>query len=166
MKNCRINSGPWIDGHGCWYRGCNHSPSHPVDPHYWGEGWEAKGSWISAQEIGQQWFRVHICTFLSWSKIIFEAHVDMCFLCHCHSIAILHTWGGGQGWIKIRLSVFFRTDSLRTQTDYRHLQEFVLVMDSVGPNRCGKYVLKSFRILGQSTWKLWWRGNKSTHTHT
>ena len=54
-----------------------------------------------------------------------------------------------QGWIKSRLLVLFRTDSFKTHIDsfkthidYRQFQKFLLVVDSFGPNRCGKYVLK------------------------
>ena len=56
--------------------------------------------------------------------------------------------------------VLFRTDSFKTHIDsfkthidYRQFQKFLLVVDSFGPNRCGKYVLKSFRIFGQRKYK-------------
>ena len=56
--------------------------------------------------------------------------------------------------------VLFRTDSFKTHIDsfkthidYRQFQKFLLVVDSFGPNRCGKYVLKSFRIFGQKKYK-------------
>ena len=55
-----------------------------------------------------------------------------------------------QGWIKNRLPVLFRIDSFKTQIDYRQFQKILLVIDSFGPNRCGKYGLKSFGILGFS----------------
>ena len=54
-----------------------------------------------------------------------------------------------QGWIKSRLPVLFRTDSFKIQIDYRQFQKFLFVIDSFRPNTCGKYVLKSFRILGK-----------------
>ena len=71
-----------------------------------------------------------------------------------------------QGWIKSRLPVLFRTDSFKTHIDYRQFQTFLLVIDSFGLNRCGKYVLKSFRILinqpaHTSESVLYWKSNAS-----
>ena len=54
------------------------------------------------------------------------------------------------GWIKSCLPVLFRTDSFKTQIDYKQFQKFLLAIDSFGPNKCGKYGLKSFGILGFS----------------
>ena len=54
---------------------------------------------------------------------------------------------------KSRVFVLFRTDSFKTHIDYRQCQKFLLVVDSFGPSRCGKYVLKSFRIFGQKRYK-------------
>ena len=67
-------------------------------------------------------------------------------LCRC--LFLYEIWG--QGWIKSRLPVVFRTDSFKTPIDSRQFQKFLLVIDSFGPNRCGKYGLKSFGILGFS----------------
>ena len=36
------------------------------------------------------------------------------------------------------LAGLFRTDSFRTKIDHRQFQKFLLVIDSFGPNRCGK----------------------------
>ena len=71
-----------------------------------------------------------------------------------------------QGWIKSRLPVLFRTDSFKTQIDYRQFQKFWLVMDSFGPNRWEKYELKSFCILIYQPLHtpeslLYWKSNAS-----
>ena len=63
-------------------------------------------------------------------------------------ILLSYSWGlSPQGWIKSPLPVLFRTDSFKT---HRQFQKSILVIDSFGPNRCGKYELKSFGILGFS----------------
>ena len=36
------------------------------------------------------------------------------------------------------MSVLFRTDSFKTQIDFRQFQKFLRVIDRFGPNRCGK----------------------------
>ena len=78
-----------------------------------------------------------------------------------------------QGWIKSSLPVLFRTDSFRTQIDYRQFQKFLLVIDSFGPNICGKIcteVLSHFtnydgEVINQLTHTpespLYWKRNAS-----
>ena len=80
---------------------------------------------------------------------------DLSFKCNvskflCFFVGFLAGKGWRGEWKALCLSFSGQTVSEPGQT-YGQFQKFLLVIDSFGPNRC--------RI-------LWWRGNKSTHTHT
>ena len=91
---------------------------------------------------------------------------DLSFKCNvskflCFFVGFLAGKGWRGEWKALCLSFSGQTVSEPRQT-YRQFQKCLLVIDSFGPNRCGKIcteVLSHFK-------KLWWRGNKSTHTHT
>ena len=78
---------------------------------------------------------------------------DLSFKCNvskflCFFVGFLAGKGWRGEWKALCLSFSGQTVSEPGQT-YRQFQKFLLVIDSFGPNRCRKYVLKSLRILGQ-----------------
>ena len=58
-----IEGGPKIDSHGCWDRGCNHSPS-PVDPHYWGRAGGPRILGFLVKELVNMHCTVHCTMYL------------------------------------------------------------------------------------------------------